>query len=185
MLDQSPPPNGEWWDPDPVQRQSERRPHPKAGLGSAGGSQRGGTHPTPGAPRTGYHGEAGVRAVARGAQPLKADGRCSEQSLGVRTGVGRLGEQSHPALPRHQPHAGWERSENNEPGTDTLQTTSGQKNRPQTLAQTPEPRKNSASGDSSAASPISVSGMKQGPRLADPTPLEAQASQLLRNSPDL
>lgn len=126
-----------------------------------------------------------MRAVARGAQPLKADGRCSEQSLGVRTGVGRLGDQSHPALPGHQPHAGWERSENNEPGTDTLQTTSGQKNRPQTLAQTPEPRKNSASGDGSAASPISVSRMKQGPRLADPTPLEAQASQLLRNSPDL
>ena len=34
------------------------------------------------------------------------------------------------------------------------------------------------------ASPISVSRMKQGPGLADPTPLEAQASQLLRNSPD-
>lgn len=177
-------PNREWWDPDPVQRQSERRPHPKAGLGSAGGSQRGGTHPTPGAPRTGYHGEAGVRAVARGAQPLKADGRCSEQSLGVRTRVGRLGDQSHPALSGHQPHAGRERSENDKPGTDTLQTTSGQKIDPRPWRRPQHPGK-TASGDGRAASPISVSRMKQGPRLADPTPLEAQASQLLRNSPDL
>lgn len=35
------------------------------------------------------------------------------------------------------------------------------------------------------ASSISVSRTKQGPRLAEPSPLEAQASQLLRHCPDL
>lgn len=170
--------------PRPCPEAERKAPAPQGRAGKCWGSQRGGTHPTPGAPRTGYHGEAGVRAVARGAQPLKADGRCSEQSLGVRTRVGRLGDQSHPALSGHQPHAGRERSENDKPGTDTLQTTSGQKIDPRPWRRPQHPGK-TASGDGRAASPISVSRMKQGPRLADPTPLEAQASQLLRNSPDL
>ena len=39
-----------WHDPDPVQRQREKCPHPKAGLGSAGGLTGEGLAPTPGAP---------------------------------------------------------------------------------------------------------------------------------------
>lgn len=58
LLDRSPAPNREWRDPDPVQRQRERRPHPKAGPGSAG-CLTGRDSPHPRSPRTGYHGRRG------------------------------------------------------------------------------------------------------------------------------
>lgn len=144
-LDQSPAPNREWRDPDPVQRQRERRPHPKAGPGSAGCLTGEGLTP-PQEPQDRIPREAGVRAVTRRARPLKAEIQKQMGSALSRAWVsGRgWGVWGTRAAQRCPGTSCWERLENHEPRTGTLQTASGQKIRPQTLAQTPAPRKNSA-----------------------------------------
>ena len=65
-------------------------------------------------------GGGGVGAVTRGAGTLRAEIQKGVGGALSRTWVsgrewGHLGDQSCPALPGHQVHAGWERSENREP----------------------------------------------------------------------